>query len=136
MLKRPVPGKKQWLAMVLLSAGLSAGVACAAWAAQPAKAEGVPAAAVEVRMPPPKYPQAAFAESKGGKVLLRVDVDASGTPTNVVVEKAEPAGYFEEATVAAARQWKFIPAYQDGKPVAGSVRVPVMFSMDEDSPEW
>lgn len=38
MLKRPVPGKKQWAAMLLLSVGLSSGFAYAAWAAQPVRA--------------------------------------------------------------------------------------------------
>lgn len=37
MLKRPVPGRKQWCAMLLLSLGLSSGVGYTAWAAQPGK---------------------------------------------------------------------------------------------------
>lgn len=38
MLKRPVPGRQQWAASLLLAAGLSLGVGYAAWAAQPASA--------------------------------------------------------------------------------------------------
>lgn len=38
MLKRPVPGRQQWAASLLLEAGLSLGVGYAAWAAQPASA--------------------------------------------------------------------------------------------------
>ncbi|MNM57297.1 Regulatory protein BlaR1 [compost metagenome] len=39
MLKRPVPGRKQWLTMVMLSVGMSSGLGYAAWAAQPARQE-------------------------------------------------------------------------------------------------
>lgn len=46
MLKRPVPGKRQWFATLLLSAGLSTGLGYAAWAAQPARAEKGAAGAV------------------------------------------------------------------------------------------
>lgn len=37
MLKRPVPGRKQWIVMSLLSLALSSGLGYAAWAAQPAR---------------------------------------------------------------------------------------------------
>ncbi|MGB3394342.1 MAG: TonB family protein [Stenotrophomonas sp.] len=268
MLKRPVPGKKQWLAMVLLSAGLSCGVGYAAWAAQPVqqvageakviysaaieasadgerqrfelhqpagepfgfsitsgkgvvwnaeftlvpdgegfarlkgelKADGVlvgspelrvglnhqdagigvttpdggslleaelrlarvdaagegkaaPAAATNAgriavepevteapaqiptvdRMPPPSYPREAFESSISGKVVLIVEVAADGTPTDVQVESAQPQGVFDASAVAAAKQWKFNPALQNGKPVAGKVRVPIWYDLDEDA---
>ncbi|KRG45007.1 hypothetical protein ARC78_04140 [Stenotrophomonas pictorum JCM 9942] len=257
MLERPVPGKKQWLAMVVLSAGLCGGVGYTAWAAQPgtaamteagavyatrvqADADGtqqqfelhqpvgkpfaftlesangvkwdaeftvVPAeagklhlqgtlkadgvlvsspellvaagkmAAVEVttrggssllalklqtdevggsskaassgkisvepeagendpttdRMTPPVYPKAAFENGVSGKVVLRIEVDAEGQPTDVKVETSQPEGVFDTAAVEAARQWKFNPAQKDGQAVAGAVRVPVWFDLDESA---
>lgn len=48
MLKRPVPGKKQWLTMVMLSVGMSSGLGYAAWAAQPARQEVASAGALHV----------------------------------------------------------------------------------------
>lgn len=257
MLKRPVPGKKQWLAMVLLSAGLSAGVGYTAWAAQPGraavteagavyatqvqatadgtqqqfelhqpagepfaftlesakgvtwsaefilmpadagklrlrgtlKADGVLVSspdllvaagtptAVEVstadgrsllalqlqtgevggssqaassakvpvdpmvdeshpttdRMTPPAYPKAAFENSISGKVVLRIEVNAQGQATDVKVETSQPQGVFDAAAVEAARQWNFTPAQKDGQAIAGSVRVPIWFDMDENA---
>ncbi|MCG8275848.1 TonB family protein [Stenotrophomonas sp. NLF4-10] len=158
MLKRPVPGKKQWLAMVLLSAGLSSMVGYAAWAAQPAKPmeavaqdagsavpdkgrisvepefAGTPAQIPVVdRMPPPSYPREAYQNGITGKVVLVVEVAADGTPTDVRVESAQPQGVFDAASVAAAKQWKFTPAMKDGKPVAGKVRVPIWYDLDEDA---
>ena len=86
------------------------------------------------RLPPPKYPAEAVANRQSGKVVLIVDVGADGKPVDVQVEKAEPTGVFEQAAVAAARQWRFAPAIQDGKPVPGRVRVPIDFAID-DAPQ-
>ncbi|MBN8799609.1 MAG: TonB family protein, partial [Stenotrophomonas nitritireducens] len=260
MLKHPVPGKKQWLAMVLLTVGLSSGLGYAAWAAQPAQVRAVAAGAAyysvklrlevdgqardfEVRehagkpfafsmetpaghtwtgefkvepldaahvalsgtlregrliitaprlvveidgtarmhartkdgdslfkmeavvaelgmqagamaavqdpaararvgveladapartpgfadMPPPRYPPS----MNTGEVVLKVDVAADGTATGVVVDRSSGHADLDEAAMDAARQWKFVPAYKDGKAVAGQVRVPVRFAMDE-----
>lgn len=76
---------------------------------------------------PPRYPAGAAAQGIDGKVMLLVDVDAEGNPTAVEVERAEPAGVFDQATLDAVMKWKFNPEMKDGKPVAGRVRVPVEF---------
>ncbi|SBV36692.1 TonB family protein [uncultured Stenotrophomonas sp.] len=158
MLKRPVPGKRQWVSMVLLSVGLSCGVGYAAWAVQPAhpvqvetqaagsavtgkgriplepELAGTPAQIPAVgRMPPPSYPREAYQNGITGKVVLVIDVAADGTPADVRVESAQPQGVFDAASVAAAKQWKFTPAMKDGKPVAGAVRVPIWYDLDEDA---
>ena len=78
-------------------------------------------------LPAPAYPKDALAQHISGKVVLLIDVDAQGNPTNVVVDKSEPAGVFDEASIDAARKWKFQPAVKDGRPVAGRISVPVQF---------
>lgn len=88
-----------------------------------------PSAPPVLRTPPPKYPAAAVEHKISGKVLLVIDIDARGNPVEVVVERAEPAGVFDQAAIDAARQWKFIPEVRDGKPVASRVRVPVEFEI-------
>jgi TonB family protein len=78
-------------------------------------------------LPAPAYPKEALAQHINGKVVLLIDIDAQGNPTNVVVDKSEPAGVFDQASIDAARKWKFQPAVKDGIPVAGRISVPVQF---------
>ena len=60
---------------------------------------------------------------------MLVTVDTDGSVRDVQVEKATPPGVFDAATLEAARQWRFAPLLQDGKPVQGQVRVPVTFEL-------
>ena len=61
------------------------------------------------------YPPEAEAAKLEGKVLLDIDISATGEVTRV--EVVEPAGHgFDEAAVAAVRQFHFTPAEVDGKP--------------------
>jgi TonB family protein len=76
---------------------------------------------------PPRYPAEALRQGQGGKVVLLVDVDAQGRPTNVQVETSEPKGVFDAAVLESARAWRFQPKIEHGKAVAGRVRVPVAF---------
>lgn len=80
-----------------------------------------------MRTEAPRYPDEALAHRISGKVVLLIDIDATGAPTKVVVEQSEPAGVFDQASVDAALKWRFTPAVEDGKPVAGRLRVPVDF---------
>lgn len=67
------------------------------------------------------YPPEAEAAKLEGKVLLEVDISATGDVTRA--EVIEPAGHgFDEAAVAAVRQFHFIPAELDGKPAAVRIR--------------
>ncbi|WP_244244082.1 TonB family protein [Marilutibacter alkalisoli] len=87
------------------------------------------------KTPPPKYPAAAAKENIGGRVVLLLDVDAQGRVTGVEVEKAEPAGVFDQVSIEAARTWTFNPATENGVAVPGRVRVPVDFAPDAPAAE-
>ena len=250
MLKHPVPGKKQWLAMVLLAVGLSSGLGYATWAAQPAQVRAVATGAAyysvklrldvdgqardfEVReqagkpfafsmdtpagrrwegqfkvdtldtarvalsgtlregdriiaaprlvvaiddgtaamharakdggssfrmeavvtdlgrdpgpaaglsapadapartagfasMQPPRYPPS----MNTGEVVLLVEVAADGTAAGIMLDRSSGHADLDEAAMEAARAWTFVPAFKDGRAVAGKVRVPVRFEMD------
>jgi TonB family protein len=78
-------------------------------------------------LPAPAYPKDALAQHINGKVVLLIDIDAQGNPTNVVVDRSEPPGVFDQVSIDAARKWKFKPAVKDGRPVAGRISVPVQF---------
>ena len=62
-----------------------------------------------------EYPPEARASRLEGRVLLEVDISVSGEVTRAVV--VGPAGHgFDEAALAAVRQFRFTPAEVDGKP--------------------
>ncbi|HTS82610.1 MAG TPA: TonB family protein [Myxococcaceae bacterium] len=66
------------------------------------------------------YPPAAEAQKLEGRVVLSIDISATGDVTRA--EVVEPAGHgFDEAALAAVRQFHFTPAEVDGKP--GPVRI-------------
>jgi len=144
MLKEHKRKALQWMTGKVLVVGMCVGLGTVEWASQ--GSGGVPASgigqgavladrnAIAHKMPPPSYPKIAFEQSIVGKVVVRVDVDAEGKATNVRVLEATPAGVFDEATVAAAKQWTFEPAIRNGKAVASALKIPVTYAMDDEVP--
>ena len=160
MLKKPSPRRWQSLASVLLAATLSSLTGYAAWAAQPARAvaehaSGKPAtktAAVAAQagaaakpakgsrpatLPDavkqagrPRYPASAAEAGVSGRVVLIVDVAADGRVADVRVESSQPQGVFDQNSLAAVQQWKFVPALENCKVVPSRVRVPIDFEPD------
>lgn len=141
MLKQPIPTRKRILTGSTLLIALSLCTAFAAWSMQPAK-PGVTAGSGQVKqqesMPEnmqgqvPLYPKTAVDQKLSGKVILLVDVAADGSVIDVVVEHSEPAGVFDASVIQAAKQWKFTPSRENGKAVAGRVRVPVQFEIPRE----
>lgn len=157
MLKHPSPGARRTTVGLILAGSVIAGTAYAAWAARPAEriadttAQSVPhpqarpvvaqaggrahaATRVDIQSKtttPPKYPAGAAASKTTGKVVMLIDVAADGSVADARVERSEPAGVFDQVTLDAVKGWKFEPAMENGKPVAGRIRVPVTFEMDK-----
>lgn len=80
------------------------------------------------------YPPSALAERKHGDVVLVVTVDADGHVSRVEVQDSGGADLDEAATIA-TRQWTFVPAKRDGRPVASRIRVPFHFAPPAPPPE-
>jgi len=78
-------------------------------------------------LPPPAFPPEALLKKQDGVVVLLIDLDATGSVTEVQVEQSKPVGVFDAAAVQAAWKWRFAPPQENGKAVAGRVRVPVTF---------
>ncbi len=78
----------------------------------------------------PDYPPAAARVQEEGTVLVRVEVDANGTPTDVSVARRSGSRELDRAALKAVKQWRFRPAIRDGKPVASVAEVPVEFTLD------
>lgn len=140
MLKFPLPSPRRRKAGALLAVSFAFTTAAVAWAMQPPQADAPrsvsktsvePTAAitdvVAMRTPAPPYPDGVAKQGVSGQVLLKILVGTDGKPKDVQVEKADPAGVFDAASIQAAKQWTFIPKQQDGKPVEGWIRVPIYF---------
>jgi TonB family protein len=91
----------------------------------------MPVLIVETRVLP-EYPEDARKGGISGKVMLEVLVREDGTAGSITVKNGIP-GYpsFEDEAIKAVRQWRFKPATKDGKPVATTVTIPVMFRLDD-----
>lgn|GEM_PF-797652 len=85
---------------------------------------------VAVRRVKPAYPAAARRQGLTGRVVLRVQVNAEGTVSDLRVESADPAGVFETQAVEAVRQWRFRPAVRQGAPVAVWFLLPIRFALE------
>lgn len=81
--------------------------------------------------PIPEYPRVSRRMGEEGRVMLRVHVGADGKPLEVTIAKS--SGYPRLDDVAretVLRSWRFVPARQGDQAVAGTVRVPIDFTLD------
>lgn len=81
--------------------------------------------------PKPVYPALARRLGEEGTVVLQVRVSAGGLVDSVSVRHTSGYPQLDQAALAAVRQWTFTPASSAGRPVAGWVLVPILFSLDE-----
>lgn len=63
----------------------------------------------------PSYPAEAKAAGIEGEVVVRYDISITGAVENVRVERADPAGVFEEAALSAVRSWRYNPRIREGQ---------------------
>ncbi|HTB75419.1 MAG TPA: TonB-dependent receptor [Polyangiaceae bacterium] len=74
------------------------------------------------------YPPDALRDRLEGSVGLEITVDESGAVADVRV--TQPAGHgFDEAAIAAVRQWTFEPAKKNGQPVRATVDLALPFQL-------
>jgi len=78
----------------------------------------------------PEYPPQAAAAGLEAVVKVRITVDATGQVTDVVVTAPVGNG-FDEAAVAAAKQYRFKPAEWDGVPGAITVETAIRFVLQK-----
>ena len=84
------------------------------------------------KQPAPAYPEEAKARGQSGLVVLKLRVGPDGRVREAIVESSEPAGLFDEASLAAARQWTFEPPMENGVRGEGWVRVPIRYDVKGD----
>jgi protein TonB len=78
----------------------------------------------------PDYPAQAMAKGITGTVTFKFLVDADGMVSSVEIVRSEPAGVFDDATMAAVRQWRFQPAKIKGAAVACWAQSSINYELD------
>lgn len=81
------------------------------------------------RVPAP-YPARARAKGIEGFVEVTMLIDTDGGVKDLQVLEAQPPGVFEDAALAALRNWTFRPAQYEGRSVAIRVRQTYRFSLE------
>lgn len=79
---------------------------------------------------PPEYPQRARRLRQTGIVLVRALVTPTGSVKNVKVFSSSSHPLLDKSALAAVRHWEFVPARNNGQPVASWVQVPVNFVLN------
>ncbi|AKF96626.1 energy transducer TonB [Pseudomonas aeruginosa] len=80
--------------------------------------------------PAPEYPALAMRRGWEGTVLLRVHVLASGSPSEIQVQKSSGREALDQAAVKAVKRWSFVPAKRGDKAEDGWVSVPIDFKLN------
>jgi protein TonB len=79
--------------------------------------------------PPPDYPAIAQQRAWQGTVLLKVQVLASGKPSQIEIVSSSGHASLDDAARDAVTSWRFVPARRGGQPVDGWVQVPIEFKL-------
>ncbi|MCW0391835.1 TonB family protein [Xanthomonas sacchari] len=86
-----------------------------------------------IDLTPPKYPEEAVRAGISGKVMLLVELDAHGRPSDVrVLDHGSGSAVLDAAAVSAAWKWRFSPATEHGRPVPSRMKIPVAFDVEMD----
>ncbi|MBY0422684.1 MAG: TonB family protein [Parvularculaceae bacterium] len=88
---------------------------------------------IDPRRPPsqPDYPPSAKRLEQEGVVGLLLYVGADGRVEQVQVEKSSGFPALDAAAAAEARKWRFLPAQNEGQPVAAWHRISVRFRLED-----
>lgn len=100
--------------------------------APPTSPQATPARfdAAYLNNPEPVYPPASRVRAEEGVVRLRVWVGSDGKPQSVeVVHSSGHSRLDRAAQTTVQQQWRFVPAKRGAEAVAGSVIVPISFSL-------
>ncbi|MDD2915917.1 MAG: energy transducer TonB [Gallionella sp.] len=82
--------------------------------------------------PVPVYPMVARRMGWQGKVVLNVEVLASGSPGQIKLQQSSGHEVLDNAAMQAVRDWRFVAARQSGQAVSRWFLVPIPFILKED----
>ncbi|WP_308873850.1 energy transducer TonB [Thiothrix subterranea] len=76
---------------------------------------------------PPDYPRRALESGTEGTVIVRANVNPSGSVIAARVQKSSGNASLDAAALKAVRGWAFVPATRSGQNIESIVQVPVNF---------
>jgi protein TonB len=77
------------------------------------------------------YPSASINLKEEGNVKVRLCVSVAGKVTEASVAEPSKFDRLNEAAVKIAKQYKFKPATEDGKPIEQCFQLPVKFNVND-----
>lgn len=86
--------------------------------------------AAYLRNPPPRYPPLARRLGEQGRIVLRVRVDASGSPASVEIIEGSGSPRLDTAARQTVSNWRFTPAMRGTTPIDSWVQVPIVFKLE------
>ena len=90
-----------------------------------------PVALAVLNGPAPPYPAFAIRQNITGRVVLRIEVDATGRPVSGDIDSSSGSSLLDKAALKfVLAKWRFVPAQHAGQPVAATCLVPIEFSLD------
>ncbi|TLS66554.1 energy transducer TonB [Mariprofundus erugo] len=117
-----------------LPEALTADAARAGVAEVPATGDSEPVfAADDLDNPPPVYPRIARRRGLEGRVLLNVEVLASGRCGRIAIENSSGHEVLDKAALNAVKQWHFRPASRAGMAVDCWCHIPVRFRLGDSA---
>lgn len=79
--------------------------------------------------PEPAYPTLARRLGYEGRVVLHIQVMATGSVGAVQVERSSGYALLDEAALESVKRWRFKPAQRGGQPVDATLLVPITFKL-------
>lgn len=117
--------------VVLVDAAPAADVPVRAEAVSPPVVQTPPGfGAAYLNNPKPVYPMVSRRLAEKGVTRLRVLVSTEGRPQQVDIERSSGSARLDRAAQATVRDWKFVPAREGEKAVAGWVIVPINWNLE------
>jgi len=86
--------------------------------------------AVLVRSAPVRYPSWALQQGIEGRVVVRMLVDERGSVVKAYVAKTSGYSSLDEAAVRAVKEYRFLPALKNGKPIKRWVEQEFLFKIE------
>ncbi len=105
--------------------------ATAAGTALPAVRIELPSSTADyLQNPKPAYPPQSRRLNEQGRVVVRVFIGADGLPQKAQVHRTSGHDRLDQAAVATALQWRYVPGKRGGVPEAMWLNVPINFVLE------